>query len=71
MSIMKVPRNQKICAPCRFWNGAIGSTSLEILLGGNLFEFDSSEKHSCFKKGRGMITQGIQNCSYFMPRYED
>ncbi|MDD7185813.1 MAG: hypothetical protein SPE43_03980 [Ruminococcus sp.] len=71
MGKMTFNREQKCCAFCRYWNGAIGSTTIEILLGGNTFQFDSNEKHSCFKKGRGMQMTALQKCSYFMPRYEN
>ena len=71
MGKMTFNREQKCCAFCGYWNGAIGSTTIEILLGGNTFQFDSNEKHSCFKKGRGMQMAALQKCSYFMPRYEN
>lgn len=63
-------RNQKRCVLCRYWNGAIGSTTIQVLIGGNAFSFDNTEKHSCFKKGRGIQTTAIQECPYFIPRYE-
>lgn len=71
MGKMTFNREQKCCAFCRYWNGAIGSTTIQILPGGNTFQFDSNEKHSCFKKGRGMQMTALQKCSYFMPRYEN
>lgn len=70
MSKVILNRGQKRCIFCRYWNGAIGSTTIQILPGGNAFQFDSNEKHSCFKKGRGMQMNALQECPYFMPRYE-
>lgn len=71
MSKFTLTRGQKRCVFCRYWNGAIGSTTIEILPGGNAFQFDSNEKHSCFKKGRGMQMTALQECPYFKERYED
>lgn len=71
MGTMTINRDMHRCALCRYWNGAIGSTTIQILPGGNAFRFESNEKHPCFKKGRGMVTYAIQECSYFLPRYYD
>lgn len=70
MGTLTINRNMRKCVLCRYWNGAIGSTTIQILIGGSTFSFESSEKHSCFKNGRGMVTMAIQECPYFLPRYE-
>lgn len=71
MGILTIDRNLRRCVLCRYWNGAIGSTTIQVHIGGSTFSFESSEKHSCFKKGRGMVTTAIQECPYFLPRYYD
>lgn len=71
MSLITVPRKIHRCALCKYWNGAIGSVTIQILPGGNSFTFDSNEKHSCFKEGRGMQMNAIQECPYFKARYEN
>lgn len=70
MGTLTINRNQRYCVLCRYWNGAVGSNTIQILPGGNMFRFDNAERHSCFKKGRGMETNAIQTCPYFLPRYE-
>ncbi len=71
MGIMTFNRDMRRCVLCRYWNGAIGSTTIQILPGGIAFSFEGTEKHLCFKKGRGMVTSAIQECPYFLPRYSD
>lgn len=70
MAKTNIIRDQRKCVLCRYWNGAIGSTTIQILPGGNMFTFESKEVHSCFKKGRGMQMTALQECPYFLPRYE-
>ncbi len=67
----QIIRNARRCVLCRYWNGALGSTTIQILMGGEAFTYDNSEKHFCFKKGRGIETIAKQECPYFRPRYED
>ena len=71
MAKVTLTRNQCRCVLCKYWNGAIGSTTIQILPGGNMFVFDSNEKHSCFKTGRGMQMTALQECPYFKTRYDD
>lgn len=71
MGAISVNRNQRICALCKYWNGAIGSTTIQIIPGGTMFKLDNNEKQSCFKPGRGMVMSALQNCPYFRPRYDD
>lgn len=70
MSQTTFNRNLRCCALCRYWNGALGSTTIQILPGGNTFRFEATEKHSCFKSGRGMEMTAVQLCPFFVPRYE-
>lgn len=65
-----VNRNQRICVLCKYWNGAIGSTSIQMLPGGTVFKYDNSEKHSCFKYGRGMQMSASATCPCFVQRYD-
>lgn len=67
MAKTNINRDQRKCVLCRYWNGTIGSTTIQILPGGNMFTFDSKEVHSCFKKGRGMQMSALQECPYFYP----
>ena len=71
MPIVNLNRNSKKCVFCKYWNGAIGSITIQILPGGNTFQFENTEKHSCFKKGRGMQTSALQECPYFIEIYEE
>lgn len=71
MSEITINRNQKICALCRYWNGAIGSLSIRIIPGGMMFRLDNSEQKACFKLGRGIETSAMFTCPNFKPRYED
>ena len=67
---MNASRNQKFCVLCRYWNGTIGSLTIDVCVGAHSFQYDRNEIHSCFKQGRGMKTSAIQSCQYFLPRYE-
>lgn len=71
MGVITLNRNQKICALCKYWNGVIGSTTIQIVPGGMMFRLDNNEKQSCFKPGRGMAMSALQTCPYFRPRYDD
>lgn len=71
MGTTTIGRNMRLCALCRYWNGAIGSTTIQITIGGNSFSVETNEKHSCFKKGRGMKMSAMQKFPYFMARYDD
>ncbi len=71
MSDTTINRTQKLCALCRYWNGAIGSTTIQIVPGGTMFRFDSNERKSCFKPGKGIETNAMVTCPNFKPRYEN
>lgn len=71
MALLCVNRNQRICSLCKYWNGAIGSITIQIVPGGMTFKIDNNEKQSCFKPGRGMVMSALQTCPYFRPRYDD
>jgi len=70
MGKMTITRDQRKCVLCRYWNGAIGSTTIQIVYGGKTFTFDPGERRFCFKTGRGMETNAVQECCHFMPRYD-
>ena len=72
MFLTQVTRNQRICALCKYWNGTIGSTTIQMDLGSTMyFKLDSNEKHTCFKPGQGMEKSALQSCPYFRPRYDE
>lgn len=71
MSEITANRSQKICALCRYWNGAIGSLSVRILPGGMMFQLDNREQKACFKPGKGIETNATFTCPNFKPRYEN
>ncbi len=71
MSKAQIVRNEHRSVLCRYWNGAIGSTTIQVLVGGNVFTYDNTEKHLCFKIGIGIETVAIKECPYFRQRYED
>ncbi len=71
MPDMNISREHKICALCRYWNGVIGSQTIKVLPGGQLFRIDNQERHDCFKPGIGLSRNAIQVCQFFKPRYED
>ena len=50
MGKAQIGRNERRCVLCRYWNGAIGSTTIQVLVGGNVFTYENTEKHFCFKK---------------------
>lgn len=60
-------KNARKCALCRHWNGAMGSTTIKPVYGGN-FQFDHNEKQTCFKKS--VIMPSWSNCPNFTPRYK-
>ena len=71
MANILVNRSQRCCLLCKHWNGAIGSTTINIVRGGMAFTADKNEKHYCFKKGSGIETIGVTSCPHFKQRYED
>ena len=43
MSKIMLRKTDKKCALCRYWNGAMGSTTIQPKLGGN-FQVEATEK---------------------------
>ena len=50
-----VTRTQRICALCKYWNGAIGCTTIKPQVGAHSFQLDAAERRMCFKPGVGII----------------
>ncbi|WP_303790734.1 hypothetical protein [Ruminococcus flavefaciens] len=71
MAKVIISRKSRMCVLCRYWNGALGSLKIEIENGGEHFSIDNSERHKCFKRGKGIETSTHFNCPSFVPRYED
>lgn len=71
MAKVTLTRNQCRCVLCKYWNGAVGSNTIQILPGGNAFTVDSNEMNFCFKKGRGIQMSALQECPCFKTRYDD
>lgn len=44
-----IRKTDRKCVLCKYWNGAIGSTTITPKMGGN-FEYEHNEKQQCFKK---------------------
>lgn len=63
-----VSKNCKKCVLCKYWNGAIGSTTIQPKNMGNSFAFEHNEKQTCFK--RCTVTFSWATCSYFESRYK-
>ena len=59
-------KTDRICALCRHLNGAIGSTTIQPVLGGR-FQVEMKEKETCYQS-TGQ-TQATFVCSKFEPRY--
>ncbi len=66
MSKSIVRKTDKKCVLCKHWNGAVGSTTITAKPG-NIFQFEQTEKKSCFLKGFEMPAWGY--CTKFEPRY--
>lgn len=66
MAKMTLRITDKKCALCRYWNGAIGSTTIKPMLGGG-FQVEMTEKQVCYKKS-GQSTANF-SCAKFEPRY--
>lgn len=66
MAKMTFRITDKKCALCRYWNGAVGSTTIKPMLGGG-FQVEMTEKQVCYKKS----VQSTANfsCAKFEPRY--
>lgn len=66
MSKMILRTTDKKCALCKHWNGAIGSTTIKPMLGGN-FQVEMTEKQVCYKRTNQALA--TFNCAKFEPRY--
>lgn len=71
MSNIVVTRTMRICALCKHWNGAIGSTTIKVQIGAHSFQIDNREQQDCFRSGDGNRRMALFTCPYFKPRYED
>ena len=71
MPTIVIPRTQRICSLCKYWNCAIGSTTIRPQTGAHTFQIDQSEHHPCFKPGVGIEKIALSTCQYFRPRYDD
>ena len=71
MANIIVTRTQRICALCKYWNGAIGCTTIKPQVGAHSFQLDAAELRMCFKPGVGIMKSAQQTCQYFRPRYDD
>ena len=70
MGYIVINRTQCICALCRYWNGAIGSTTIRVQAGAHTFQIDSREQQDCFRPGDGFHRMANHTCPYFKPRYD-
>lgn len=61
-----IRKGDKKCVLCKYWNGAVGSTTIKPKLG-QQFEYDHDEKQSCFQKNT--VTPAWNGCPKFEPRY--
>lgn len=62
-----IRKGTKKCVLCKHWNGAMGSTTLQAKPC-NQFEYDNSEKQTCYKKGIKM--PAWSTCRDFEERYK-
>lgn len=62
-----IRKTDRKCVLCKYWNGAIGSTTITPKMGGN-FEYEHNEKQQCFKKCIQMPSWGT--CGKFEARYK-
>ena len=58
--------NGKKCVLCRHWNGAMGSTMIQMKTK-DYFQVEMTEKQTCYQTAR--TTQALNSCSKFEPRY--
>lgn len=66
MAKITLRKTDKKCAMCKYWNGAIGSTTIKPVLGG-CFQAEMTEKQVCYV--RTGQTTAIFSCAKFEPRY--
>ena len=66
MAKITLRRTDKKCALCKYWNGAVGSTTIKPMFGGN-FQAEMTEKQTCYVR-TGQTTANF-SCAKFEPRY--
>lgn len=66
MAKIMLRKTDKKCALCRYWNGAMGSTTIQPKLGSN-FQVEATEKQTCYQR-TGQTTANF-GCQKFEPRY--
>lgn len=66
VSKMTIRKTDRKCVLCRYWNGAMGSTTIQPKMGG-IFQYEGNEKQQCFKKCVSMPSWST--CRDFEPRY--
>ncbi|MGN0606597.1 MAG: hypothetical protein ACI4JM_08755 [Oscillospiraceae bacterium] len=66
MAKITLRKTDKKCALCKYWNGAVGSTTIKPMLGGN-FQIEMTEKQTCFQ--RTSQTTANFSCGRFEKRY--
>ena len=59
-------KTAKKCVLCRHWNGAMGSTMIQMKTK-DYFQVEMTEKQTCYQTAR--TTQALNSCSKFEPRY--
>lgn len=59
-------KTAKKCVLCRHWNGAMGSTMIQMKTK-DYFQVEMTEKQTCYQTAR--MTQALNSCSKFEPRY--
>ena len=62
----RLRKTDRVCALCRNWNGTVGSTTIQPVLGGGV-QVEKKEKETCYQ--RTGQTQAMFACSKFEPRY--
>lgn len=66
MGIIMFRKTDKRCALCKYWNGVMGSQTIQPKLGGN-YQVESTEKQTCYQ--RACQTTANFSCAKFEPRY--
>ena len=61
-------KTAKKCVLCRHWNGAMGSTMIQMKTK-DYFQVEMTEKQTCYRTAR--TTQALNSCSKFEPRYKE
>lgn len=45
----RLRKTDRVCALCRNWNGTVGSTTIQPVLGGG-FQVEMKEKETCYQR---------------------